>query len=220
MLPSGDFIVTQQNSGAVSRVNIADGSTVNVVTALDFPNGFDVGTDGWAYVSEYANDGRVRQFDPYTGESRVILEITYPNGLALSPDENTLYVATSTTLWGGDGRIAAIDRDPATGEWIGEPRLVYEAGQLLDAVTVDVCGNLYTAEYDSGKVVRVRTDGTVEQIIDLPSVNWEGYAAIRFGPGIGDWSRTTLYATNRAELHAIELNIEGRHVLAVDEPEE
>jgi sugar lactone lactonase YvrE len=217
-LPSGDILVTQQDLARVSRVNVATGATIDVANGVGFPNGLEVGTDGWAYVSDYAQNGRVMMFDPYPGANgappQVILEVTYPNGLALTPDEQTLYVATSTSQFGGSGRLAAIDRDPVSGEWGGEARLVYEAPQLIDAVATDTCGNVYVTEYDSGRVTRVRPDGTVDQIVDLPNVSWEGYCAARFGPGIGNWSRTTLYVSNRADLYAIDIGIEGRHVLA------
>ena len=48
----------------------------------------------------------------------------------------------------------------------------------------------------------------------MPNVQWEGYCAARFGPGIGDWSRTTLYVSNRFAMYAIDVGLEGRHVLA------
>jgi hypothetical protein len=113
--------------------------------------------------------------------------------------------------------VVAIDRDPGTGEWVGTPRTVFEAGDLLDAITVDTCGNVYVAGYRSGKVWRVRIpDQTAEVLVDLPAGGFEGYCAARFGAGYGDWSRTTLYVSNRSHLYGIELGVEGRHVLADD----
>lgn len=219
-LPTGDILVTQQDLARVSRVNVSNGNTVNVVSGVGFPNGLEVGLlDGLAYVSDFSPNGRVMTFDAYPGagvigEPTVILNIPYPNGLALSPDEQTLYVATSNDSWGGNGRLAAIDRDPETGAWVPEPRLVFQANQLVDAVTTDVCGNVYVTEYANGRVTRIRPDGTTELIVDLPNVGFEGYCAARFGPGIGDWERTTLYVSNRQAIYAIDIGIEGRHVLA------
>lgn len=214
-LPSDDYVVAQQDTAALRRVNHANGNTVTVLGGLDFPNGLDVGTDGMVYVSEYADDGRVRMVDPYTGDATVILRTRYPNGLALSPDEQTLYVALSQSLFYGNGRVIAIDREPGTGEWIGEERTVFDASDLLDAITVDVCGNVYVTGYNSGKVWRIRMpDETPELLVDLPNSGYEGYCAARFGAGYGDWSRTTLYVSDRTELYAIELGVEGRNVLA------
>ncbi|MEQ1507806.1 MAG: SMP-30/gluconolactonase/LRE family protein [Myxococcota bacterium] len=214
-LPTDDIVVAQQDTGALRRVNRTNGNTVTVLAGLDYPNGIDVDSDGWVYISEYSQNGRVRRVDPYTGEATVILETRYPNGLALSPDEQTLYVVVSQQLFAGDGKILAMDRDPTSGEWLPETRVVYHADDLLDAITVDVCGNVYAAEYRSGKVVRISMpDETAEIIIDLPNSGFEGYCAARFGAGWGDWSRTTLYVSDRSDLYGIELGVEGRHVLA------
>ncbi|MEZ4237255.1 MAG: SMP-30/gluconolactonase/LRE family protein [Myxococcota bacterium] len=214
-LPSGDVLVTQQDLGRVSRIDRDSGGRVDVANGLGFPNGLEVGTDGWAYVSDYAEAGRVMRFDPYpsAGDApETILEIAYPNGLALSPDEQTLYVATSTNLFGGRGRVVAIDRD-ASGAW-SAPRSVYQADDLLDAIAVDTCGNVYVTEYTHGKVHRLHLDGTSEEIADLRDVGFEGYCASHFSPGIGTWSPTALYVSNRHELYGIELGVPGRHVLA------
>lgn len=213
-LPSGDYVVAQQDTNAVRRVNHVTGGTVTIFGGLDYPNGIDVEEGGQAYISEYSMNGAVRQFDPYTGDNQVIVHIAFPNGIALSPDEQTLYIATSEQLFSGTGRVAAIDRDPVTGEWDPTPRSVYEASDLLDAITVDVCGNIYVTEYRSGKVVRIRTDGTVDQIVDLPNSGFEGYCAARFGAGFGGWERTTLYVSDRSDLYGIEIGVEGRHILA------
>lgn len=213
-LPTSDYIVAQQDTNAVRRVNHVTGNTVTIFSGLNYPNGLEVERSGMAYVSEYAANGAVRRFDPYTGDNEVIVQIENPNGLALSPDEQTLYIATSDQLFFGDGRVAAIDRDPVSGEWLPTPREVYQAGDLLDAITVDECGNLYVTEYQSGKVIRLHTDGTVEPLVDLPNSGFEGYGSARFGAGFGGWDRTTLYVSNRTDLYGIEIGVEGRHVLA------
>lgn len=216
-LPTDDYVVAQQDTATLRRVNHVNGNTVTVLGGLDFPNGLDVGLDGMVYVSEYSGNGRVRMVDPYSGDATVILSIDYPNGLALSPDEQTLYVALSQSLFAGNGRVVAIDRDPDSGEWVGTPRTVYDSTDLLDAITVDTCGNVYVTGYRTGKVWRIRVpDLTAELVIDLPNSGWEGYCAARFGAGWGDWKRTTLYVSNRTDLYGIELGIEGRHVLAED----
>jgi gluconolactonase len=195
-------------------VSLATGGSITALSGLDFPNGLEVGEDGKAYVSEYSANGRVRMFDPYTGDSETILEIAHPNGLALSPDEQTLYVAVSEAQFSGSARVVAIERDGG-GDWDASTlRIVYEADDLLDALAVDVCGNVYVTTYRTGHVLRLWTDGTVEELVDLPNVSWEGYCAARFGNGIGDWSRSTLYVSDRYGVYMIDVGIDGRHVLA------
>ena len=216
-LPTDDYVVAQQDTAALRRVNHTNGNTVTVLGGLDFPNGLDVGLDGMVYVSEYSENGRVRMVDPYSGEATIVFRARYPNGIALSPDEQTLYVALSQSLFGGNGRVVAIDRDPVTGAWIDQARTVFDATDLLDAITVDVCGNVYVTGYRTGKVWRIRVpDETVELLIDLPNSGFEGYCAARFGAGYGDWSRTVLYVSDRTDLYAIEIGVEGRHVLAAE----
>lgn len=214
-LPTDDYVVAQQDTAALRRVNHANGNTVTVLGGLEFPNGIDVDTTGMVYVSEYVENGRIRQVDPYSGDATVILDARYPNGLALSPDEATLYVVLSSEQFTGQGRVVAIDRDPTSGVWSPDLRIVFEASDLLDAITVDTCGNVYVIGYRTGKVWRIRMpEGNPELIVDLPNSGWEGYCAARFGAGYGGWDRTTLYVSDRTELYGIELGIEGRHVLA------
>lgn len=104
MLPNGDIVLAQVERGAVQRIT-ADGSTFNLATGIDYPNGITVDSAGMVYVSEHIR-GRIRQIDPETETSTIIATgLVYPNGLAFSPDESVLYVNSF-----GGGTVHAIER--------------------------------------------------------------------------------------------------------------
>lgn len=212
-LPDANILIAQPDTGAVRRVDYDTGGSAIVLSGLTFPNGLEVGLDGMAYVSEYNSGGGVRMFDPYTGQFDVIVNLSNPNGMTLSPDELTLYIATSSSPFSGTGRIVAIERASTDDAWDSSPRTVYDGASALGGLTSDKCGNLYATEYSSGRVLRIlMPEGDVEPIADLSGSG--SFSSARFSPGYGDWSRTELYVTNRSELFVIEVEIEGRHVLA------
>ncbi|HKK75456.1 MAG TPA: SMP-30/gluconolactonase/LRE family protein [Saprospiraceae bacterium] len=73
-------------------------------------------------------------------------EVSRPNGLALSPDEKTLYVANS------DGEKAVWYAFPVQGDSLSQPTILYDATDLVgkeigfpDGVKVDPQGNIFTA---------------------------------------------------------------------------
>ena len=71
------------------------------------------------------------------GTWRTVVEgLTYPNGVAASPDGRTLYVAASTEL-----AVHVFDRDPATGDLTR--RDVFEAGSGVDNIVLGADGSLW-----------------------------------------------------------------------------
>lgn len=72
-------------------------------------------------------------------------DIQRPNGIALSPDERTLYLVDSCPVVGGHRKIWAFDLSPA-GE-LSNQRLVFDfaPGRGGDGMAVDRQGNLYIA---------------------------------------------------------------------------
>jgi DNA-binding beta-propeller fold protein YncE len=206
ILASGDLAVAQPDLGSVVVVSTVSGGQFTAVSGLTFPNGLEADTRGYLFVSEYQNQGRVRQVDPYTGEQWLVVDgMAFPNGVALSPDENTLYVAESNQ----GGRIVAIDRLTDT-TW-GDPRVVFEppSGSFF-TIAVDECGNLYIVDFSGGDLYRVPADGTpAEHLVDIDSVPG-AFSAMRFGNGIGGWERDRLYATRRGEFYEIIVGIKGR----------
>ena len=89
----------------------------------------------------------VYRIDPDGEVSRVITQpvIQRPNGIALSPDETTLYVVDSCPINGGNRKIWAFD---LTADGMpSRQRLVFDfaPGRGGDGMAVDSRGNLYVA---------------------------------------------------------------------------
>ena len=89
----------------------------------------------------------VYRIDPDGKVTRAITQpaIQRPNGIALAPDERTLYVVDSCPVAGGNRKIWAFDLSPE-GALSGQ-RLVFDfaPGRGGDGMAVDVRGNLYIA---------------------------------------------------------------------------
>jgi hypothetical protein len=209
-LPTGDLLMAMPELGTLRMINADTGDLQTVMGGMSHPYALEVAMDGMVYVSDYGPDGRIYELDVASGEATVIAEAPYVLALALSSDEQTLYMSSTTEQFSDAGRITAIDRD-AAGEWSPEVRFVYGNGYRVDAITSDACGYLYVGGWQ-GRLIRIRqSDDLVEQLVDLPT--WSLYAA-RFGPDLGGFGRTQLYLTDGSQLFTVEMGLDGRHVLA------
>ncbi|MEQ1508649.1 MAG: hypothetical protein ABMB14_40855, partial [Myxococcota bacterium] len=215
-LPNGDVVVAQPDTGALRKVTYDTGATTTVLGGIVFPNGLEVGVDGYVYSTEYTRNGLVRQIDVESGDITVIAELDYPNNLALSPDEQVLYLVVSEGPLGGAGSdVVALDRG-ADGAWGPDARPVGSSPDQLGGITTDTCGNVYVVAIGTGQLVRIEVaTGAMTTIAQLPSGGLVSqYSSLRFGAGIGAWGRTELFVTNRVSLTVFDVGVEGRHVLA------
>lgn len=99
-------------------------------------------------------------------QSRVLTGITIPNSLGWSPDGGTMYFADTAT-----GVLGAYAFDQAEGT-LGTMRIFVAADVLPgrpDGCTVDAEGHVWNARYGAGCVARLAPDGTVRQIVSLPT---------------------------------------------------
>ena len=120
-------------------------------------------------------------------------QLPIPNGIALSPSEDTLYVTDT-----GNGAAYAFPLD-AAGVPTADPTQIYDGIPTADGMCMDANGNLYmTSELG---VVVTRADGTLWGTIAVPARP----ANCTFG---GDDLRT-LYITAQGALHSIELAVPG-----------
>ena len=121
-----------------------------------------------------------------------------PNGIALSPDGNTLYVADFNG-GGNKGRVGAypVAADGSTGArsefapWVAVP----------DGMTVDCAGNLYTTSHECGVIGIYSPAGTQLGTIKVTT----SLTNLAFGGVDGK----TLYATAGKALYAIPMNLPG-----------
>ena len=211
----GRLVMCEHGNRLISRVE-ADGTRTTLVdrydgNRLNSPNDAAYGSDGWLYFTDpgSALEGRdaspLRELD-FNGIYRLSpdgeLELLYrdqsrPNGIALSPDEATLYVANSDPeqkVWmaydvGADG--------------VSNPRVFFDVNDqtaegAADGLKVDDAGNLFAT--GPGGVWVIAPDGTHLGTI-MPD---EVPANVAWGD-----DGSTLYMTARTGLYRIRLTTGG-----------
>jgi gluconolactonase len=182
LLPAGtaaDYV-----SGSIQAVDIRTGAVETLYTAcqgqrLNGPNDLVFDRSGGFWFTDHGHaHGRHRDrgavYYARPDGSRIeqaIYPLEMPNGIALSPDEKTLYVAETVTgrLWAwsidGPGKIARAPRNilGSTG------RIVIGLGgfQLFVSMAVDTEGNLHIGTVPSGISV-VSPQGRLIEQIEMP----------------------------------------------------
>jgi gluconolactonase len=98
----------------------------------------------------------------------VIFPLEGPNGIGLSPDERTLYVAETPTgrLWAydlsGPGRLNSAQR----------PTMMAQIPDyhMFDSLAVDALGNICVATLITGGITVHSADGTAARLVPMPDV--------------------------------------------------
>lgn len=110
--------------------------------------------------------GTLYRLDP-DGQVVTLLDgLHVPNGLAVSPDNRTLYLSDS---WHAVRQIWAFDLDDQGA--ISRRRLMLDTHGLPgrpDGACVDAEGGYWTAGIEGGQLLRLLPDGSVDRVIDLP----------------------------------------------------
>jgi gluconolactonase len=189
------------------------------------PNDLAVDTRGRIYFTDprYSDSaGRdqdaeaVYRLDPSGTVTRIVSqpEVQKPNGIAVTPDDRTLYLVDSNPVPGGNKKIWAFDLDPDGA--VSNQRLVYDfaPGRGGDGLRVDREGNIWVA---AGVVFRGYPGVTLDVPAGIYVITPKGRLVGRipipedlltnltYGPPDGK----TLYVTAGATLYRIPINVSG-----------
>ena len=169
-LPDGRMIVVPGAEGRLLRQE-ADGSLVTHADLSELAPGFNeivVDDRGRAYVNggEFdfetgGGDGIVALVDPDGSARKVAGDISFGNGMAITPDGSTLIVAES---WARQLSAFTIGADGG----LSDRRVWADCGTgPPDGICVDVDGAVWYADVPNKRCVRVREGGEVLQTISL-----------------------------------------------------
>jgi gluconolactonase len=217
--PQGRLVACEgANTGGNRRVTVTEkDGRVRVLAdrwqgkRFNSPNDLTIDTGGRVYFTDprYVGDEpreldaeSVYRIDPDGTVTRIITDVEKPNGIILSPDMKTLYLADSNPR--GNMHLLAFDLKPDGG--VGPKRLLHDFGKGsrgIDGMCVDVKGNLYAA------AGRDRTAGVYvfsaagKRLAFVPTP--EDPTNCCFGGP----DRKALYVTAGKSLYRVKLNVEG-----------
>jgi gluconolactonase len=216
--PKGRLVAAEgANTGGNRRVTVteADG-TVRVLAdrwqgkRFNSPNDVTVDDRGRVYFSDprYVGDEpreidseSVYRADPDGTVTQIITDVQKPNGVVLSPDMKTLYVADSNPK--GNQHLLAYPLRPDGS--VGPKRLLYDFQRMrgIDGMCVDEAGNIYGAAGDgtTGGVYIFSPEGRQLAFIFVPETPTNCVIA---GP-----DRRTLYVTAGKSLYRIPVARRG-----------
>lgn len=210
---AGNLLMAEHSGRKIARLD-PDGQYEAVVreykgTRLNSPNDLIVHSNGAIYFTDPpyglpadASDtlGIFGVYRFHKGKTTLIDEDLYrPNGLALSPDERTLYVANS------DRPKKYMKYPVSKGGKVGKGSLFFNASGLPgngnpDGIKVDELGNLFAT--GPGGVLVFASNGRQLGTIRFP----ETPSNLAFGGPEGK----TLFVTARTGLYAVELKVAGK----------
>ena len=205
----GRLLAAEQGSRRVTRT-AADAKVTTIADkwqgkALNSPNDLVVAADGTIYFSDPTYGlGNTPSELGFTGLYRIAPDGTLsleakidgqPNGVALSPDAKTLYVAATTanqllTFSIGVGGVLSNQQ-------------VLHAVDAPDGMAVDQAGNLYIAALDGAKGAVVVLDKLGKKIGTIP------LAQQPTNCGFGGADHKTLFITARTALYRVDVPIPG-----------
>lgn len=158
--PDGDLVVCGKGEGALAKSgvlwHVAKDGTKRVLVgpsgdvAFEQTNFVAIAKDGTLVWSDSAANKVWRAAADGSGVALVTDAITYPNGLAFSPDGATLWVAS----WDGK-KVHALARE---GDGFGAPTVAFDGVENVDGIAVAADGDLYLVASGLG-IVRATPGG-------------------------------------------------------------
>jgi len=226
----GRLVACEGGSRRVTRTE-RDGSITVLAGSyqskpFNSPNDIDVDARGRLYFTDPRYGDRsgmeldkeaVYRIDPDGKVTRVIDDLERPNGIAISPDQKTLYVVDNNNGAGGSRKVYAYElRDDGS---TGKRRVIHDFSLSRggDGMCLDSRGNLYvTAGLNTPNPPAERGPAKAGVYIFSPAGKQIGFIPITedvvTNCAFGDPDLKTLYITAGKTLFRIRLNIMG-HVL-------
>jgi len=197
LLPGGDIVVCGKapgsagqgdHPGALWRVTPAGQATVLVASTADAPidlaNMVAVGPAGEVVFSD-SKGNRVYLVAAGAATATLLTDaITYPNGVAFSPDGSRVLVASYDS-----SRIFALPRDAAGA--FGPPAVFAESVEAVDGITPLASGGLVLVQTQLGPVLR-GADGQAKSLAPQLAADIPANGAF----GVGDFGDRWLYISN------------------------
>ena len=177
-LKNGHHLVCDSQSASLTRFDENGKFIENLVQTtcagevVHTPNDVISDRKGNIYFTDsIRNEGKVCMI-PHSGKENILARgLDYPNGLALSNDESTLFVAESykNRILGfklneeglvlqGPTVIADLPQNPSG----------MQTGNLPDGIKVDLHHHIWVAHYGMGLVHRLNADGLLVRSLEIP----------------------------------------------------
>jgi gluconolactonase len=216
--PKGRLVAAEgANTGGNRRVTVTEkDGTVRVLAdrwkgkRFNSPNDLTIDVNGRVYFTDprYVGSEKreidtesVYRIDPDGSVTQIISDVKKPNGIGLSPDMKTLYLAESNP--GGPQQLLAypLNEDGS----VGKKRLLYDfgKGRGIDGMSIDKKGNIYGAagQGQTGGVYVFNPEGKRLAFIPVPEVPTNCV--------FGGKDKKMLYITAGRSLYRIPVGIEG-----------
>lgn len=206
--PTNRFNLGPNADGIVWRVTPGGDTTRVVDGGIGDPNFVMVLADGSFLVTDDATDEILWVGED--GQPRLLTDaVPHPNGIALSLDGNTLYVAQifeSLRPMVPSGKLWAVPLED--GDVAGLPVLVIDLGDQAanDGIALDEHGRIYVAANGFGQIWRV-DPSTGESVLiaeDMP-----GAASIAFGQGEFDPQAIYVTSTRTGKVWEVAVGARG-----------
>ena len=160
------------------------GGRSNAGTGLGFPYGLKVGPDEKIYV---ANDTTIERINLTTGlVEPVVSGVGNPRVMDWSPDLSKMYFGNL-----GGGEVHSVDVDASFDPVAPAVVLATGVGGWHDGLDVDICGNIYVADYLTSAMYRITPAGVSTALVDPPLQDY-GHG-LQWGKGVGGWLDDAIY---------------------------
>jgi streptogramin lyase len=187
-LADGTIIAGGTSDGQVVAIDPTTGA-LTPLAPISGVYGVRVGPDQKIYVADW---DAIYRIDPTTGLVETWLDNNAynPKVLDFSHDLSKLYFGTISQ----SGNVYSVDLD-ANYDPVAPPVLLASTpGSWHDGLTVDICGNLYIAEYNNAAMYVVTPSGNVSTLFDAGGAGSSNYGhGVVFGTGANGWYEDAIY---------------------------